>query len=156
MNKKVYPVFALIAFLLAAYMLLFSNNASNTQSESLFVAQESPSVSPSSSIHTNAVSVTFSDTGFTPQTITIKNGTTVVYKNASSIKTWPASAIHPTHRVYPGTDTEKCGTAEGTSMFDACKGIAQNQEWSFTFNEVGTWKYHDHLNPQFTGTVIVE
>jgi len=30
------------------------------------------------------------------------------------------------------------------------------ESWSFKFDEGGTWKYHDHLNPGATGMIVVE
>ncbi|MEK6824273.1 MAG: hypothetical protein AABY02_00300, partial [Nanoarchaeota archaeon] len=63
---------------------------------------------------------------------------------------------HPSHKNYPGSDIAKCGTSEASTIFDACKGLAQGESYSFTFNEVGSWNYHDHLNPNLRGTVIVE
>jgi plastocyanin len=86
----------------------------------------------------------------------IKKGETVTFKNQSSNSMWPASAMHPTHRVYSGTSLdEHCPDTTGTA-FDACKGFLPGQSWSFIFNKTGTWKYHDHLNPSATGTVVVE
>ena len=35
---------------------------------------------------------------------------TVIWKNESSNPMWTASAMHPTHKVYPGTDISACGT----------------------------------------------
>ena len=78
---------------------------------------------------------------FSPNNITIKKGETITWKNDSAVFFWPASAIHPTHQIYP--------------EFDAKKGTAPGGEWSFTFDKVGTWKYHDHLKPSAFGTVIV-
>lgn len=100
--------------------------------------------------------ITYTDGGYTPATLTVSVGDTVTFKNASSRQTWPASAKHPTHTVYPGSNIQKCGTQEAESIFDACQGIAEGEEWSFTFNQAGTWKYHDHLNPTRTGTIVVE
>ncbi len=100
--------------------------------------------------------ITFTDGGYTPKEVTIRKGDTVTWKNNSSADMWTATAIHPTHRVYPGSDIEKCGTAEGAGMFDACRGIPTGNSYSFTFNEVGTWKYHDHLNLGKFGTIVVE
>jgi plastocyanin len=69
---------------------------------------------------------------------------------------WPASAFHPTHTVYSGTSlSEHCPDTAGTA-FDACKGFLPGQSWSFKFTKAGTWKYHDHLNPGATGTIVVE
>lgn len=92
--------------------------------------------------------------GFSPKTITIKAGDTVTFFNEDSNKHWPASAMHPTHTLYPGSDIQKCGTGE--QIFDACRGLEQGESFSFTFNEKGSWKYHDHLSVSSTGTVVVE
>src|SRR3989344_2156651 len=82
--------------------------------------------------------------GFEPKTLTVKTGTTVTFMNEDSDKHWPASAMHPTHAAYPGSNIKKCGTEE--KIFDACKGIGQGESFSFTFNEKGSWRYHDHLD----------
>ena len=63
---------------------------------------------------------------------------------------WTASAVHPTHRAYPTT-----GGCLG-STFDACKGVQPGASWSFRFDIAGTWKYHNHLNPNNTGAIVVE
>lgn len=100
--------------------------------------------------------VLYTDDGFAPQTFNIKQGETVTFVNGSENPMWPASAVHPTHQVYPGSDIKKCDTAEKTSIFDACKPIEPNQEWSFTFLQKGSWGYHDHLNPGRRGVIVVE
>ena len=64
--------------------------------------------------------------------------------------------MHPTHKVYPGSDIEKCGTAEESNIFDACRGLKEGESYEFTFNEKGSWRYHDHLNIKNTGSIIVE
>lgn len=100
--------------------------------------------------------VIYTDSGYSPNTLRVKVGTVVTFKNQSSRAMWPASALHPTHAVYSGTSlTEHCPDTKGIA-FDACTGIQPGNSWSFTFNKKGTWKYHDHLNPSFTGTIIVE
>ena len=75
--------------------------------------------------------------------------------NASGVETWPAAALHPTHTVYPGSDIKKCGTSEAVGIFDACRGLKSGESWSFQFNEVGTWKYHNHLTPTQFGRITV-
>lgn len=89
-------------------------------------------------------------TGFNPQTLTIKAGETVLFLNQDTAQHWPASAVHPTHAVYP-----EPGGCIG-SKFDTCKGLAQGESFTFVFNEKGSWKYHDHLNPSLWGTIVVE
>lgn len=91
---------------------------------------------------------------FEPQTITVQKGTKVVFKNEDTRPRWPASDIHPRHTRYPGSSIEKCGTAEQKNIFDAC-GIAPRKDYSFVFNEVGNWNYHDHLKPSIFGEIKV-
>ncbi len=100
--------------------------------------------------------ITFTDAGYSPSSLTVKAGETVTFKNVGSKPTWPASAMHPTHKVYPGSGIEKCGTSEEGKIFDACRGVAPGGSWSFTFHEVGEWKYHDHLNSGIFGTIVVQ
>ncbi len=78
---------------------------------------------------------------FSPNELKIKKGDTVVWTDFDSSPAWPASAFHPTHQVYSG--------------FDALKGINTGESYSFTFDKVGSWKYHDHLNPSSTGLIEV-
>ncbi len=127
------------------------------------VSQYQPSATPPAGsgetgtpAETGGATVEFTDQGYSPQTITIKRGETVTWVNKASAPTWPASAFHPTHTAYPGSDIAKCNTPEQEGIFDACAAIPPGGEWSFTFNEVGSWKYHDHLNPKFFGAVNVE
>lgn len=100
--------------------------------------------------------VTYSASGFSPATLTVKKGATVTFKNQSASQMWVASAIHPTHTVYPGSGLEKCGTAEAGGIFDACRGLAAGGEYKFTFNETGSWAYHNHLQASHTGRINVE
>ncbi len=113
-----------------------------------------PSVSPGQALPPVSVSktatITITDAGFSPATITVTKGTTVTFKNEGSRKAWPASNPHPVHTEYPAA-----GGCIG-STFDACKGIPPGSSWSFIFAISGTWGYHDHLNPVHEGTVVVQ
>ena len=102
------------------------------------------------------ITVTYSDSGYSPAEITVKKGDTVVFINRGSKMMWTASAVHPTHKVYPSSDIAKCGTPSQNGIFDACKGYEQGESWEFKFNETGTWKYHNHLQSTHTGTIMVE
>ncbi len=94
--------------------------------------------------------------GFVPKEIEISGGTKVTWVNESSNPSWPASAVHPTHEVYPGSSIKKCGTPEQDKIFDSCRGLKKGESWNFVFNEVGEWYYHDHLNPSWTGKIVVK
>ena len=78
---------------------------------------------------------------FSPAVITVKKGTTVTWTNTGSAQVWIASDPHPTHTDYPG--------------FDSKAAIGTGETYSFTFDKVGSWGYHNHLNPTVKGTVIV-
>ncbi len=93
--------------------------------------------------------------GFSPKDLEINKGDIVLFLNEGSSKSWPASDVHPTHTVYPNSGISKCGTVEEENIFDACKGLANGESYSFTFNEIGTWTYHDHLKPYVGGTIVV-
>ncbi len=107
-------------------------------------------------VEAKEVVVQMTDSGFVPQEATIKQGDTVKWVNAGTVARWPASARHPTHEVYPGSGITKCGTPEEPGIFDACTGIQAGDSYSFTFSEKGSWAYHDHLNPDVFGKIIVE
>lgn len=85
--------------------------------------------------------VTLTDNGFSPNEISIKEGDTVRFRSERQRPFWPASDLHPTHTIYPG--------------FDSRFPIHPQKEWSFTFTQQGRWRYHDHLDPQHLGLVIV-
>jgi plastocyanin len=86
--------------------------------------------------------VSYTEAGFTPATLTIRQGDTVVFQNNSARGFWPASDEHPTHTIYP--------------EFDPKRVVAAGESWSFKFDKKGTWKYHDHRAASLGGTVIVQ
>lgn len=87
------------------------------------------------------VFVAYTDSGYTPVSLTVKKGTMVTFVNQSGKGMWTASAVHPTHQVLPG--------------FDELKADAKGESYEYTFVKVGTWKYHNHVAPSDMGTVIV-
>lgn len=78
---------------------------------------------------------------FEPNNITIQKNTKIIFKNEDSVDRWPASAIHPTHGIYP--------------EFDPKQNIKPGDSWEFVFDKVGSWKYHDHLIPSIRGEITV-
>lgn len=90
----------------------------------------------------NTQQIVFKDGKFEPQNVSIKVDQTVNFVNQSDEDIWPASNIHPTHGIYP--------------QFDSQKPINPGKSWSFTFTRAGTWKFHDHLQPEITGEIKVE
>lgn len=102
----------------------------------------------------NTIEITSS--GFSPKTMTISRGEAVTFVNQKSTSAWPASDIHPTHTLYDGTSLSEHCQDGSESSFDACEGLSSEETYEFTFDKTGEWKYHDHLNPSDTGTIIVQ
>jgi len=86
------------------------------------------------------VVVTLTDNGFVPKP-TVKVGTIVTFVNESSGAMWVASDPHPAHTILP--------------TFDAKTGVEKGGTYEYTFTKVGTWTYHNHMNPSLKGTVVV-
>jgi len=97
---------------------------------------------PTSEPNKNNLTVEYSGQGFSPNSITVKSGTTVTWVNKGSDLMWVASTPHPVHTDLPG--------------FDALKGAPAGGTYSFTFAKVGKWSYHNHLAPDKNGEVVVE
>lgn len=91
---------------------------------------------------TTIVAVSMSDEAFEPSTLTISAGDTVVFTNNGQALHWPASNPHPVHNNLP--------------TFDAKKGLATGETYSYAFMEPGTFGMHDHVNAKIKGTIVVE
>lgn len=85
--------------------------------------------------------VILSSNGFQPKQVVIRRGDKVTFVSEGFESFWPASSMHPNHSIYP--------------EFDSGKPIAKNDSWSFVFDTVGMWDYHDHIRPYLGGTVVV-
>ena len=86
--------------------------------------QENPSLTKVSSI---GVSIT--QNGFSPQTIQIKKGQSVIFTNTDTSPHQVASDPHPTHTNLPG--------------FDSQEALLTNESYVFIFEKTGTFAYHD-------------
>ena len=102
------------------------------------------------------MTVHINEKGFTPSEINIQVGTEVIFVNIGEQEHWPAGNDHPSHILYDGTNLKThCDPLFSPKSFDACKGIKKEETWSFVFDKVGTYKFHDHLWPQFEGVITV-
>ena len=105
---------------------------------------------------TDGAVIRYVDGRYVPEAVHISVGQEVVWVSEDGERLfWPASNIHPTHTAYPGSDIQKCGTDAQQGIFDACEGLSRGAEYSFVFTRAGQWRFHDHINPRATGTVIV-
>lgn len=98
-----------------------------------------------------AVEISYTENGYEPAEVSIKKGQAVKWTNNSGVEMWPASAVHPTHSIYPQKSDSDCLG----SSFDACRRMSPGESYEFTFHEAGDWKFHDHVRPSKTGIVHV-
>ena len=146
----------ILLLILVAFILLgcsAKQNSPDAPASQVNNAQANPPVQASSTAQEakpliNTIEIT--STGFVPSTLTINKGEPVNFINKDLNTHWPASDPHPLHNGYP-----EQGGCIG-SKFDACKPLANGEVWTFTFDIVGTWHYHDHLHPYLKGTIIVK
>ena len=124
--------FILLFFGIAGLFALLSFNALSSKQAS----KSCPKINPVSQ------TVLMKKDSFEPETLTIQKCTQVVFRNEDKNPHWPASNLHPTHGIYP--------------EFDPQQPIESDNEWSFVFDKVGSWRYHDHIAPSTRGNVIVE
>jgi plastocyanin len=162
MNKGLIAVLVIALLAIGGILIYSMQSDSGTTSGSMGGSVVKSSNAGSASGGGTAVgapkeyTVEITSSGFSPSTLEINKGDTVTWINMIDTKSWPASANHPTHTVYPGSDIKKCGTSEEAGIFDACRGLAKGESFSFTFNDVGSWGYHDHLSARTRGTIIVK
>ena len=89
-----------------------------------------------------SATIRYTDTGFVPANLLVARGTTVRFLNDSSGKMWVASDDHPTHTLL--------------SEFDQLVSVDSGLEYEFTFEDQGSWGYHNHVSANHTGTIKVQ
>jgi plastocyanin len=82
-----------------------------------------------------AAAVSIDNFTFTPQTVTVKAGTTVTWTNKDDIP----------H-----------GIAATNNTFPRSKALDTDDSYSFTFTTPGTYQYFCYVHPHMTGTIVVQ
>ena len=85
------------------------------------------------------VTVRYTDMGFAPKELSVPLGATVHFVNESEKEMWVASNEHPGHSILPTFDQFQTG-----------------DQYMYVFDKIGSWAYHDHLNPTAEGVITVE
>ncbi len=89
----------------------------------------------------NQSTVELSANGFSPEILNIKTGTEVIWKNNSGNDATINSDPHPIHTNYQPLNLGRFSDGETRSL---------------TFDQPGTYGYHNHLDPAKTGKIVVE
>jgi len=82
-----------------------------------------------------ASAVSIDNFTFTPQTLTVKAGTTVTWNNKDDIP----------H-----------GIAADKNAFPRSKALDTDDKFAFTFTTPGTYNYFCYVHPHMTGTIVVQ
>lgn len=85
--------------------------------------------------------ITYNDTGFSPERLTSKIGEKVQIDNKSSQPLQFSSDPHPDHTDSPELNAETVGPDQSTT---------------FTPTKVGTFGFHNHLEQSKKGTIVIQ
>src|SRR3989338_6399512 len=146
-------IIAVIVLIILGVSLLSKKNTSDETPEENLSSSQEEIISETPEPTEHLVEITLE--GFVPKDLEIKKGEKVTWINKLATESRPASNFHPTHTNYPGSSIIKCGTAEEKEAFDSCRNLNKGESYSFVFNEIGSWTYHNHLQPSKDGKIIV-
>ena len=85
--------------------------------------------------------IVFNDSGFTQKTYTFPAGTAIKVDNQSSMDLQFSSDDHPSHREHTELNM---------------KVLAKGESGTFTPPGKGTYMFHDHINDQYEGTLVIQ
>lgn len=145
-STAVLIIVIIVAIVVAGVVALTVNNNSSSNNNSQPAANNSNQSSSSGADQSStatpaAATITFDGNGFSPDTVTVKSGNTVAIKNASSQDISFNSDPHPVH----------------TDDTDLNVGIVSPGDTkTFVVTKTGSFGYHDHLDPSFTGNIVIQ
>lgn len=134
--KKILPVITVVLILGAIGLGLFFRPVFSG-SNPLQKTTEATTPTGPFKLNLYQASVSITARSFTPGTVKIKRGESVAWLNKD----------RSMHLIV--SDSDLAGfKGQGNLLF--------NDMYLYTFNAVGTYTYHDQLNPSLKGTVVVE
>jgi plastocyanin len=116
-----------------------NSNTNATSGTNTNAASNSNATQPSGS-----VSVSITDSGFTPKSLTVSAGQAVTWTNNDNVVHYVAPNDHPSHQRYSGIWDD-----------DGSGRVGPGDTYRVTISTPGTYLYHDHLDSTLTGTLIV-
>lgn len=96
----------------------------------VYGASKAPTPVQNSSVSSNMINI--QNFAFSPETLTVKKGTTVIWTNKDN----------NLHQIKSDT-------------FNSSQ-LSKGQTFFFTFNDIGTFNYSCAIHPSMTGKIIVE
>jgi len=98
-----------------------------------------------------AALVSYTDAGFEPKQVTVRQGDMIRFTNNSTVPMWIIADSVPTQAPH-AADPSVCAT--GT--LNTCKELPPGEYWEFTFNTAGDWSFHENTHRSATGVVHVQ
>lgn len=136
-NRVLLLIIGALILVFVAGILILNNKSANqvTQKLTQINSNQQPTI-----VAKKEVIIDVTEKGFSPETITIKAGTRVVWINRTKGTVTVNSDKHPTNLLYPPLNLGEFG--KGSSV-------------QLVFDKPGKFTYHNYLIPSQTGTVIV-
>lgn len=135
-SKKILMIAAIAVVILIVGLVLFLVTRSDTKKPTTSTQEFTvSSVAESAEIQVTKDS-------FSPATVRIKKDQSVTWVNTDDTVHQIASDPHPTHTIIPELFSDP---------------LNKDESFSFSFDSIGTYTYHDEMNPLgMQGTIIVE
>ncbi|HSX58338.1 MAG TPA: cupredoxin domain-containing protein [Candidatus Saccharimonadales bacterium] len=138
---------------IGAFLLVNNKNKSTSSTTSSTTSSDNSSSNNSSGDSSNSsstpasdtVTITYTDSGFSPNSATVKNGGKIIWVNKSGSQVQIGVNPHPTH-------TGDRMITNGQFTLDLNDGA----QTTVSVTKTGTFGYHNHLLPNDTGTITVE
>jgi len=146
MNKTTNVIIAVVAVVViaAGAVLLFGNkggddnsNGTNTNTTNNSDASDNTELADDEI----AVTITYTNSGFSPSSVTVPAGSAVRIVNESDDTVAPSSDNHPTHTLNPELNFPD---------------IEPGQSATMVVSGTGTWGIHNHYKDDHRATIVVE
>lgn len=133
--KKAVIIIVAVVLLGVIGWFIFMRDKSDSKQSSTNTTQSEDSAAAGQSV------ITYTDEGFNPATLTVAAGTTVTITNESSEELDLSSDKHPVHTDNPELNQNT---------------LTPGDSETFKVTKTGTWGYHNHLNPDKKGKIVVQ
>jgi len=142
MTKNYSLAIIAITILLGAWFV-FGNSLRGEESEDVFWKGYAPGEKDTGHNGEKTFPVIlYTENGFSPKSLNVPAGETVVFSNTIDRGLWVAGPPHPTHHLYP--------------EFNQGGVSGKGEAYKFTFEKSGQWAYHNHVKPQDFGIIKVK
>lgn len=140
MNGKWLIGLVILVVLVGGIYLLNKNKTSPTPPSQTTI-ESTPVPTSASQTANQQNTVTLTQDGFSPATLTVKIGETVTWVNKSGTDATVNSDPHPIHTAYSPLNLNS---------------FSNGGTLSLKFDKPGTYGYHNHLNASQKGTIVVQ